>query len=96
MTSYAYCTSGLNVTDSVGAATIPGSTGSTIGGASVSSTPCPARRALLGGGFNLPSLAPMSAAAIINTSKPVGGSWLIAALNDSNASGPIESHGYCA
>jgi hypothetical protein len=98
VTSYAYCASGLNVTDSVGTATIPGSTGSTIGGATAVSAPCPVRRALLGGGFNLPSLSATNpgAVAIINTSQPVGGSWQITALNDSPNPGTIESHGYCA
>jgi hypothetical protein len=96
VTSYAYCASGLNVVDSVGTATLPGSSGSTIGGATAVSPACPPRRALLGGGFNNPTVAPMSAVAILNTSQPVGGTWRVTALNDSNASGTIESHGYCA
>jgi hypothetical protein len=96
VTSYAYCASGLNVTDSVGTATIPGSTSSAIGGATAVSPPCPPRRALLGGGFNNPLVTSMTAVAIINTSQPVGGTWQETALNDSNRPGTLESHGYCA
>jgi hypothetical protein len=96
VTSYAYCANGLNVVDSVGTATLPGSTGTTIAGATAVSPACPPRRALLGGGFNNPSIAPMSAVAIINTSRAVGGTWQVTALNDSNSAGTIESHGYCA
>ena len=96
VTSYAYCAARLKITDSVGTATLPGSTSSTIGGATAVSAACPPRRALLGGGFKLPSAAPGSAFAIINTSQPVGGTWQVTALNDSTSPGTIESHGYCA
>jgi hypothetical protein len=96
VTSHAYCASGLNVVDSVGTATLPGSGGSTIGGATAVSPPCPPRRALLGGGFNNPVVMSMGAVAIINTSQPVGGTWQVTALNDSGSPGTLESHGYCA
>jgi hypothetical protein len=96
VTSYAYCASGLKIVDSVGTATLPGSSGSEIGSATAVSPPCPPRRALLGGGFNNPVVASMSAVAILNTSQPVGSTWQETALNDSNSSGTLESHGYCA
>lgn len=98
VTSYAYCAAGLSITETAGGATLPGSSGSSIGGATAVSPPCPKGRALLGGGFNnsIATTGGSSAVVLLDTSRPVGGTWQVSGLNDSGSQGTLESRGYCA
>lgn len=95
VTSYAYCAAGLNVTETTGGVTLPAS-GTTVTSATATPPPCPAGKALLGGGFDNTPATQSSALAALTGSSPVNGSWQLVTLNFNVVPGTISSVGYCA
>ena len=96
VTSYAYCATGLKISETSGTVTLPASGGTTFGSATATSPSCPKRRSQLGGGFNSTPATVGSPIALQESSKPVGRNWQFSAINLNSVSGSLTSHGYCA
>jgi hypothetical protein len=95
VTSHAYCAAGLKVTETSSAVSLPAS-GTSVVGATVSAPPCPAGKALLGGGYDNTQATKSTAIAVPTAFGPVKGSWQLDTLNFTPTPGAIRSIAYCA
>jgi hypothetical protein len=96
VTSYAYCAAKLAVTETSGSATLGGSSPGNLQSATATSAGCPAKKALLGGGFNITPPADTSAITLLTASFPANGTWQVSGSNLNTVPGSLSSSGYCA
>lgn len=96
LTSYAYCAAGLKVVETSSDAALP-AFGPVIQITTASAPPCPAGKAMLGGGFsNPPATVSSGIAFLTNFSSLIGGAWRVSAFNFNVVAGTLDSRGYCA
>jgi hypothetical protein len=95
-TSYAYCASGLKVSETTAASTVPASSMAGIQSKTLPAPSCPKGRALLGGGFNSGPPAGAGPLPIWAKSGAAGPSWEVSMYNLSGVADPLTSFGYCA
>jgi len=95
LTSYAYCTAGLKVVETSTDAGLP-AFGPNVEVTTAVAPPCPAGKALLGGGFkNPPATSSSGIAFLTNFSSLIGGTWHLSAFNFNVVAGTLGSRGYC-
>ena len=96
VTSYAYCATGLKLTEMNAAATLPASSMAGIQSTTLASPDCPKGKSLLGGGFNSSPPASMGPLPILTSSAAAGSSWHFTAYNLSLVADNLVSQGICA
>ncbi len=96
VTSYAYCASGLKLTDLSAASTVPASSMAGIESTTLASPNCPKGKSLLGGGFNSSAPGPMGPLPILTGSAAAGPSWHFIVYNLSEVADNLVSQGICA
>jgi hypothetical protein len=97
LTSYAYCAAGLNVIETSGGTTLPGTaTGVSVGQGTAIASACPTGRSMLGGGFHNSTPGTAGSIPILDKTAPVSGAWQVGAWNLSLTGGTLGATGYCA
>jgi hypothetical protein len=96
LTSYAYCAAGLKVVETRSDAPLP-AFGPNLELTTAGAPPCPARKAMLGGGFDNPPAAANSGIALMTKfSSLIGGAWQVSAFDFNVVAGTLGSRAYCA
>jgi hypothetical protein len=96
VTSYAYCASGLKLSETNSSLTVPASSMAGIESRTLASPGCPNGLALLGGGFNSSAPASGGPFPIWTKSGPAGPTWEVSMYNISETPDSLSSFGYCA
>lgn len=96
VTSYAYCASGLKLTDLSAASTLPASSVGMLQSTTLASPNCPKGKSLLGGGFNSSAPGPAGPLPILTGSAAAGPSWHFTVYNLSEVPDNLVSQGICA
>jgi hypothetical protein len=96
VTSYAYCASGLKLTETNAARTLPASSLAGIQSTTLASPNCAKGKALLGGGFNGTPPGPGGPLPILTGSAAAGSNWNFTVYNLSEVADNLVSQGICA